>query len=305
MWTAILISPPKISLGESRPIVKSTAFSVSTFLDGGTNACEDRIGQTKRSLWVIDGATTFTYDNIPETETDAVWFAERVNEMLKTRLDDDESITTIMRNTIKTVRSEFSQRTDTDLSNPLNTPAGTIALVRVIGDEIKYFILGDCTIVLERTDGEVIHLPGGGPRKYDAKAVSELERLMRERKSYEAAKKEIEDMLVEHRKEKNTADGYWTLGLDPEAVSHACTGMHPVNNIDGVYLFTDGYEPIVTLFDVFEDWPAMVEYLKKNGGKRAIRVLRAFEESDPNCRQYPRLSPSDDVALGIARRPMQ
>lgn len=69
------------------------------------------------------------------------------------------------------------------------------------------------------------------------------------------------------------------------------------DQVEFVVAFTDGFEPIYTLYDVFADWTGFLSYLRYSGPNRAVRVLRAFEAADPECRSYPRLKPSDDVGI--------
>ncbi|WP_330632259.1 hypothetical protein [Halocatena halophila] len=61
--------------------------------------------------------------------------------------------------------------------------------------------------------------------------------------------------------------------------------------------FTDGVEPLQEPFDLFSDWGAFASYVHRNGIDRTIRLLRTFEGTDEDCREYPRLKPSDDVGI--------
>jgi hypothetical protein len=278
-------------------------FDISIHIDEGSGVCEDSGGYTDCALWVIDGATTLTENHIEESETDGVWFVDNWEKELEKRIHQDRTLSDIVKDAIQSTRESYEEITDIEPSNRLETPAATTAIVRERAGSIEYFVLGDSSILFENHQGDVDAILGEGPRSYDQKAVDKLEQVMQNQNlTYKQAREEIQDMLRRHRKLENTASGYWTLGFDTDAVEHADTGRYASDQISSIYLFTDGFERIKSTFDVFVTWESLVEYIRTNGGDRAFEILRAFEKSDSECREYPRLSLSDDATLAYAER---
>jgi hypothetical protein len=283
--------------------MEDCGFTLSLLVEEGTGVCEDRAGNTDRALWVIDGATSLTENYIENAESDAVWFVNEWEKELRQRIDDDISLSEIVKDCIFSLRDSYRKFTDVEISDRLKTPAATTAIVRERDGDLEYFVLGDSSILFDSKSGDVDAIIGEGPREYDQRAIEELESVMEEQnKSYREAREEIEELLKSHRKKENTQSGYWTLGFDTSAVEHADTGRYSTDQISSVHLFTDGFERIKSTFDVFADWASMIDYIDSNGSKRAFKILRAFEESDPECKQYPRLSRSDDAAIAIAKK---
>lgn len=280
----------------------SSEFSLTMFVDSGGGVCEDRAGQTDQATWVLDGATGLTEDHIESHSSDAVWFVEEIQDELRKQIGTDESLPNIFRRVVEAVRADYEDLASVDPLDKSYRPAGTIALIRSNHDKIEYFVLGDSSVIFEHSSGRITPILGEGPRAEDASAIEAMESLLLEGYSHQEARDMIQPKLIQNRKSMNTAEGYWTLGLDPRAVSKAQIGSFPKEDIETILLFTDGFERIHTLFDVFANWKGLVDFIKTNGGERAIRILRAFEKCDSECRDFPRLSISDDVAIVTASR---
>jgi uncharacterized protein YoaH (UPF0181 family) len=263
----------------------------------GSGINEDAFGHTGEAAWVIDGATGLTDKEYTDYESDGLWYVEYVSELLEKNISNEETLQSILRDIVTSAEQRYTEVINNDdqiLEE--EKPSAAISLLRWDADTVEYFILGDCSAVIERNSDIMVTL-GEGPRKLDKKVVEKMRQLMSEGMSYAEAKDESSDMLRDHRRMKNKEEGYWTLGFDENAMSHALTGTIPTEEFIRGYLFTDGFEPIVETYDVFRDWRAAVNYLGENGMKRAIKILRAIEEADPECKKYPRLKPSDDIAI--------
>jgi len=257
---------------------------VATFIEGGA--------------WVIDGATGLTDHTYTSASTDGQWFAQTFDELLRDRIDRNEALSNIVSDSIKDIREKYYSIAGSDDIDKVTEPSGAIAIVRPHPEtELEFFVLGDCSVVASHPNRTTTDILGKGPREYDKKAIKNLSELVHEGYSHKEAFEEIKPMLREHRRLKNTPDGYWGLGFSTEAVDHARTGKFKWGDVRFLSLFTDGFEQIIQVFDVFCDWSAALNYIETNGVERSLRVLRDIQRSDPNCRRYPRLKPSDDMSL--------
>lgn len=259
---------------------------------------EDVATLTEAGAWVIDGATGLNDCTYTSASTDGQWFAQQFDALLRDRIGRDEELSDIVVDCIEDVRERYYSIAGSDDIDKVTEPSGAIAIARPLGEtELEFFVLGDCSVVATHPDNTATEIHGEGPREYDEKAVEKLSELVQEGHSHEEAFEEIKPMLREHRRLKNTPEGYWGLGFSTEAVAHARTGTIDREETHLLSLFTDGFEQIVQTFDVFCDWSAALNYIETNGVDRSLRILRDLQRSDPNCRRYPRLKPSDDTSI--------
>lgn len=259
---------------------------------------EDIATFTESGAWVIDGATGLTNQTYTSASTDGQWFAQQFDDHLRDRIDRNEELSNIVLDSIKDVREKYYSIAGSNDINKVTEPSGAIAIVRPHPEtELEFFVLGDCSVVASHSNDTTTDIFGEGPREYDKKAIEKLSGLVRDGRSHREAFEEIKPMLREHRRLKNTPDGYWGLGFSTEAVEHARTGTFNWRDVRFLCLFTDGFEQIVQTFNVFCDWSAALNYIETNGVERSLRVLSDIQRSDPDCHRYPRLKPSDDMSL--------
>lgn len=89
---------------------------------------------------------------------------------------------------------------------------------------------------------------------------------------------------------------YGVLNGEPEAIGFLKYGEIDLADVSDVVLFTDGLflpreEP-----DDEQDWQSFIELYHQGGLHRIHDHIRTLQESDPNCRRYPRFKKHDDIA---------
>ncbi|WP_152040247.1 protein phosphatase 2C domain-containing protein [Salinigranum salinum] len=272
---------------------------VQSTVRAGVSTNEDLVWTGDNAAIVLDGATGLGDRQVSDAESDAQWYVNALCEALRDRIESDEELSAVAASAVERVADEYAELSGPAAAEKHEVPSGAGAVCRWDDGSLEYLVLGDCSVVVDRDDG-VDPVLGEGPRELDARVVDEMVAI-RERAdgyvSYSDLREHVKSLLVEHRKQMNEPGGYWTFGFDPEAVDHAETGYVPRDELEFVLSFTDGFEPIYDPYDVFAEWTDLVSYVRSNGIERAIRVLRAFEEADPECERYPRLKPSDDVGV--------
>ncbi len=264
----------------------------------GSSTNEDLVWTDDGAAIVLDGATGLTNRSFTDCDSDGQWYVETLTEEIEKRIYDNSPLSDVVAAAIDDLATRYNELTDTATLEEHEIPSAAGAIFRWTDDELEYFVLGDCSLVIQTSD-ETIPIVGDGPRDLDQRVVDEMVSIREQQAeiSYQELRAQVQPLLVKHRKMKNQPNGYWALGIDNEAVKHAIMGRVSRDQIEFVVAFTDGFEPIYTLYDVFADWDDLLSYLSHNGLNRAIRVLRAFEAADPECQSYPRLKPSDDVGI--------
>jgi hypothetical protein len=91
-------------------------------------------------------------------------------------------------------------------------------------------------------------------------------------------------------------DTHRAAGADPAAAGVAATGSIPFAQLHGVALFSDGATRIADLYYVLA-WPAVIEVVRDQGPAALIRQVRAAEDTDPNCKLWPRDKARDDATV--------
>lgn len=280
--------------------------------DGGTVPNEDRVTITENAAWVLDGTSGATGRNLTgHPESDGVWYVDTIDEYLRTAISDsDRSLEQIICDAVEHVTMAYDtvleQHSPTvkhsiDVETAVGVadiPGATIALVRWNTDTIEYFCLGDSVALFDTSDTleRVFH---GDPEQFDATSRDKIATLQKEHP--DESRQKILDRARPHiqsvRQLRETPGGYWTLGMNPLCVRFADTGEYSKHRVETVYLYTDGFDPLVELFDVFDSWGSAVEFINTNGLATAVEKLRTVESADSELTMYPRLKVHDDIAI--------
>ena len=96
------------------------------------------------------------------------------------------------------------------------------------------------------------------------------------------------------RRARNRPGGYWVAAADPQAASQAVTGTLASRSLQRAVLLSDSASRLVDVFEL-ATWEALLALLDQNGPDELLRQGRAAEASDPEGRQWPRTTRSDDA----------
>jgi hypothetical protein len=229
----------------------------------GRPANEDQAFVTGGLVGVLDGVTAPV-----GVQTGCVhgpaWYARR----LATRLAEaygglpEAPPTDLLAQAIGAVRGDHGG--GCDLTNP-GTPAATVCLLQAAGDEARYLVLADTTLVLDAGTGlDVVsdrraELIGTGASTMD-----------------------------KHRY-TNQPGGYWVAAAVPEAAYEALTGSVPLCGPAAVRraaLLTDGAARAVDVFALL-DWAGLLDLLAAAGPAELIRQVRAAESAARSAADDP------------------
>lgn len=270
---------------------------VRTRVDRGFGVNEDLVWTDDDAAVVLDGATVLSERQYTGAESDARWYVEALRDELAARLAADAPLPEIAAEAIGEMDARLAAATDGADLDAEAVPAASGVLVRWGRGRLEYLCLGDCGLVVEKTEG-VQPVIGVKEQLPDRRVVRELA-AMRELDSVDGEEpfELVRPMLVAHRRLQNQPDGYWVFSTAPEAVDHATRGAINLEKVRSLAAFTDGFTRIRSHYDCFEDWGELVSYLGRNGLDRAVRLVREFERADPDCETYPRTTQHDDIAV--------
>lgn len=229
---------------------------------------------------VLDGASQYPGVDIGCVHSVA-WVTGRLGEHLRVGLDRGHgTLTTALRDAIQATAADHGPTCN--VAHPLALGA-TVAAVREAAGRAEWLVLGDATVVVEHTSGQVTattddrleHLPD--PPITDAEV-----------RTYEPS------YVAQHR---NQPGGFWVASTVPEAADHALTGETPREQVRRVLLCTDGIARLVERYGY--SW---TDLLAIAGTGRRLQALvdavRGAELTDPDPRRW-RGKRHDDATVAL------
>lgn len=261
--------------------------------------CEDAIGYNDSYAFAIDGASVLSGVNIVDERSDAAWFATQIKDHLCRHLDKESQIPTavLLAEIIGNLKKDyFRVAADKGLDIPSDSPSAGIALFRQVGDEIEFFGLGDCTGVIEFTDGTVEVLKDTRLCALDGTVLAKMAELHQETGiPVLQAREACNDLLLINRNKRNKDGGYWILDLSGVGIDHGLTYRWPVNSVKRVFACSDGFAQLVETFGIYKNYAALLDAVRHEDLQTLCGILFAAQDSDPNANTYPRFKLRDDT----------
>ncbi|AKN34132.1 hypothetical protein Ccar_05735 [Clostridium carboxidivorans P7] len=250
--------------------------------------------------WVIDGATGLNKTNLTGSKGDVYWFVNEWNNYLKDNiLDKSKDIKEIVSKGMDFIGNKFNKISSTKYPDKVDLSAASIAIIRINNNKVEYFLLGDCTLIVENNNGKSSIIKQMLLDKLDNIAKAEMNKLMlNEGISFIEARQRINPLLIKHRLLKNTPEGYWTLGFDKNAVENSLYGYLDLEECKKALLMSDGFSAI---FDNYKYMQAddLISIIEKQGLHQVYKTIRLIENEDADVVKFPRFKKSDDSSAVI------
>ena len=184
-------------------------------------------------------------------------------------------------------------------------PSACLSVLRVKGDKIEFFQLGDCVTIFLKTNDEIdVFLDDSVPKLDDA-VVSNVLKISHEKGiAYADALIYGKEQLIYNRKKLNTPGGYQILELTGAGIEHAYTSTFSVCNLKAVSILSDGFAEIVDLYGLY-DYKTLIYKMQTCDLDLLCDELFAAQNKDYTMEKYPRLKHRDDssaVWCGIKKR---
>jgi len=256
---------------------------------GAGEVNEDAAGARGRTFWVIDASTPLFAH--ADARSEAYWFARRINELFT--FGDEAPPRERLERVERVLGRELIAR-GIELSDIERRPSAAAGIVRVEGSSLEVAVLGDVYLVVE-TDGRYDVVTDSRVTRFDARAVAVLEERLRAGASYADAWPIVKEVLREHRLQMNRADTYWVLSGNADSAAHAVTRELPLGSSVRILLATDGLARAVEPFRLYSNWHTLLDTVRGSSVERVLAELREAETGDPECRLFPRLTPTDDA----------
>lgn len=264
----------------------------------GRPANEDHAFRAGDLVGVLDGVT-----NPPGMESGCVhgpaWYVRRLADHLaRTAADPAAPLTDGLAAAIEATREDHGG--GCDLGHP-NTPAATVALLRVDGDRAEYLVLSDALAVLEVGDRVQVVTD----ERYTA-AVADIRQLvMAGAPPIGSAEHEqrVRQTVTMRQERTNRPGGYWIAAAAPAAAYEAVTSSVPLTGpgrLRRAALLTDGASCAVDSYGLL-GWPGLLDLLDRQGPAELIRRVREFELADGTGAARPRYKRHDDATAAFCR----
>ena len=116
------------------------------------------VDSKNRFGFIIDGATGLLKEHIAlNYDSDAQWYSHTLKKFLINNLPNaSKSIKQIIKEAIIYLNKQYNAFENSQ--NIVSKPSAGIAVFRVVGKKIEYFILGDCSLIVKYKNNRVLHL---------------------------------------------------------------------------------------------------------------------------------------------------
>ncbi|MET9779223.1 protein phosphatase 2C domain-containing protein [Streptomyces sp. NPDC006367] len=186
---------------------------------------------------------------------------------------------------------------------PGESPAATVAMVRLHAGQVDALVLADTPVVALLHDGSVDEVRDD--RLADLVTpqhrYQEYQDRLRAGEGFGSADhrrllQELRGIQMEHVN-REVPGAYWVAEAVPEAARHAVVRSWPAADISGLLVMTDGVSCAVEEYGLYPSWAALAQDCAARGPQSVVDTVHSHEETDSDGRRYPRYKPHDDKAL--------
>ncbi|WP_406717921.1 protein phosphatase 2C domain-containing protein [Streptomyces althioticus] len=182
-----------------------------------------------------------------------------------------------------------------DLRNP-GTPSATVAILRQRHGVLDHLVLADSPVVFDGNSGYRVVT--------DQRVDKILPELQAEVERYETHtpdhREALQRLVLAQREVRNTPEGYWVAGANPESAQHGLTGMTRLDEVRSAAVMSDGVSRLVTEYRM-ATWEGVFATLHAGGPSDLIESVRQVEATDPSGVRWPRYKPGDDASVAFCQ----
>lgn len=255
---------------------------------------EDIVRVCKYGAWILDGSTGLNKKNLISKESDAKWYVSWWDKYLYENINKDKSLKTIVCEGIENIKQEYLSTLVGIRLEKLDMPSASVAIVKFYKDKVEYFLLGDCTIVINDTNENII-LKDDGVCKFDNMIFEKMKKLNNNNKSLSVKDKKdiLLPYIIENRLKKNSEEGYWILEFDELAVEKSMHDYISINDELKLIISSDGFSCAYDRYNIFSV-ENIIQIVEENGIEYVNDKVRKLEHEDKNGLIFPRFKESDD-----------
>ncbi|MGE3871654.1 MAG: hypothetical protein AB7F74_01735 [Parvibaculaceae bacterium] len=267
---------------------------------GSGRVNEDAVGfigdpRDVQAAWALDGVTGINDVSLGLAGSDAQWFVQRIDAHLRTLLPAARDVATLMSDLVDRLIDDQAEATGRRaMPGTYDPPAACIAALCRIGPGWHAVRLGDCRLLAEDWNGfrrivdfandEFDHWITGEAQRQRAEGLSDIKQISAR----------LQPELFANRRRRNRPGGYGVIAADRACL--AFVEHMPLTDPRSALMTSDGFFRLVDHYDEATEQ----ELLARASGDGALAALydrlRAIEQSDPDCRKFPRFKPADDAS---------
>jgi len=258
---------------------------------------EDIYGITDHCFWILDGALPLSHANYTDEISDVVWMVKWWHNYLSQNIEQlDKSIVTILEEGMANLNVEFAPYADINQLSKLDRASATIAIVRINGEMLETYVLGDSEIVIQTKEGHIQTIIDETIQDLDDEVINMIfnnqERL--QTITFNGYTDEELKVLKNNRMKMNSKDGYYILEHDLEAIKHGIYKSYRLSEVLDILLMSDGFSAIYNKYKqlTIEE---LIDASKNEGLEEVLLKIRKLEDNDPDFMKYRRLRLHDDA----------
>jgi serine/threonine protein phosphatase PrpC len=268
---------------------------IGSVCEAGGRINEDVVGHAVSGGWVIDGATSVMGVQTLPCQSDAAWFAGQIDGALRAEIESTEPSVKLLHRIVAKVAAEFKALAIRPEAKAMEKPSASLAMVRLITDQIEQTILGDCSIIQLNQDGHVENFGHSRVTTFDQELVDELVRLRAAGVSSGDLAARIRQMERQIRNKMNSEDGYWILDTEGGGVKSSLIRYDPVLPNSFFLILSDGFRRLIDMYHAHDE-KSLVRTAVDIGLPALYQQLRNIEAGDPDAKLFPRVKHQDDAS---------
>ena len=252
--------------------------------------------------WVIDGATNIAgREFLGAGRGDAAWYAHALSKQLAASAASGLPLAELHAAAAREVADDYRELRSLLRSPPpaYAQPMAAVTMIRVSGGRAELFELGDSPAFVLEGGGTVRRLT---THEDSEEADESRTRVTASQRSVGYAPKAVwADRLPSLRKRRTEQLAERPLRVSTPAEDAVFGGYSTSFDLAGataLVLMSDGFERFAVKYALGDD-AAMIRRSIEEGPDAPLAALRAIEKSDPDCRRFPRLKPSDDATCVV------
>ncbi|MEG0836097.1 MAG: hypothetical protein RR413_11705 [Christensenellaceae bacterium] len=260
---------------------------------------EDVYFANHRYAWVFDGATGLTNRHITNTESDALWYTNMLSSVLNERIDNmSRLLSDILSECITVTWEKFLSLIEINELSAIDIPSAVGCVVRCNANIFEYAILGDCSLIVEFKDDNVICICDCRLNALDGKSLATgLEASRRLGIPLSKCKEHMLPTLIENRLKMNTPQGYYNFSNSQDAAQHSIQGSIPMETISRICICSDGFSQYYELFKLCKDCKEFIQLVASQPIECLYLKLTDAQKQDSEFENFPRLKLTDDATV--------
>lgn len=246
---------------------------------------EDRFVIGKDFYIVIDGAT-------PLIKKDGVNLACLMVKYIKENINKYSGR---IKNRLEQISNDLYEKLNLDTNDTAYLPSASLSFVERIGDEYHIGIVGDCEVTAFTKDGMIRYFDDS-LSKLDNISLTNMINIAKEKNiNIIDARKDIQDILIKHRRMINQENGYNAYTLGKGFKLNVREYILKVDEVKKLYLYSDGFAQSFTNLQVYKNHQEMFGQITDI--KEEVEKIKERAFSDALCNQHPRFKIIDDITI--------